>query len=241
MYKNKRILLVAPALNEAGKIEQVAARVPHDIVDKFLVVDDGSTDRTPDIARAHGAQVLAHAETQGVGTAIRHGYRVARDENFDIVVVIAANNKDDPRQITRLLDPICDDDYDFVMGSRYLPGGAYGGDMALYRVFATRYLHPWLVRLFCKRRVTETTNGYRAMKVAVLGDPRIDIDQSWLKDYQLEMYLLMKVLMLDFRTTEVPVSKIYPPKAMGNTKMVPITGWWKMLYPIILVGMGIRN
>ena len=177
----------------------------------------------------------------GVGTAIRDGYRLAADEGFDIVVIIAGNAKDDPREISRLLDPICDDDCDFVMGSRYLPGGAYGGDMPLYRVFATRYVHPWLVRRFCDRPVTESSNGYRAMKVSALQDPRIDLDQAWLKDYQLEMYVLMKFLMLDFRTAEVPVSKIYPSRQLGITKMVPIIGWWKMLYPIILVGLGIRK
>ena len=241
MYKNRKILLVAPALNEKGKIEQVADKVPYDIVDKFLVVDDGSTDGTPDIARAHGADVLVHDRCMGVGTAIRDGYRLAADEGFDIVVIIAGNAKDDPREISRLLDPICDDDCDFVMGSRYLPGGAYGGDMPLYRVFATRYVHPWLVRRFCDRPVTESSNGYRAMKVSALQDPRIDLDQAWLKDYQLEMYVLMKFLMLDFRTAEVPVSKIYPSRQLGITKMVPIIGWWKMLYPIILVGLGIRK
>jgi dolichol-phosphate mannosyltransferase len=241
MYKNRKILLVAPALNEKGKIEQVAEKVPYDIVDKFLVVDDGSTDGTPDLARAHGADVLVHDRRMGVGTAIRDGYQVAADEGFDIVVIIAGNAKDDPREITRLLDPICDDDCDFVMGSRYLPGGSYGGDMPLYRVFATRYVHPWLVRRFCDRPVTESSNGYRAMKVSALQDPRIDLEQAWLKDYQLEMYVLMKFLMLDFRTAEVPVSKIYPSRQLGNTKMVPIIGWWKMLYPIILVGLGIRK
>ncbi len=182
MYKNRKILLVAPALNEKGKIEQVAEKVPYDIVDKFLVVDDGSTDGTPDLARAHGAEVLVHDRRMGVGTAIRDGYQVAADEGFDIVVIIAGNAKDDPREITRLLDPICDDDCDFVMGSRYLPGGSYGGDMPLYRVFATRYVHPWLVRRFCDRPVTESSNGYRAMKVSALQDPRIDLEQAWLKD-----------------------------------------------------------
>ncbi len=241
MYKNRKILLVAPALNEKGKIEQVAEKVPYDIVDKFLVVDDGSTDGTPDLARAHGAEVLVHDRRMGVGTAIRDGYQVAADEGFDIVVIIAGNAKDDPREITRLLDPICDDDCDFVMGSRYLPGGSYGGDMPLYRVFATRYVHPWLVRRFCDRPVTESSNGYRAMKVSALQDPRIDLEQAWLTDYQLEMYVLMKFLMLDFRTAEVPVSKIYPSRQLGNTKMVPIIGWWKMLYPIILVGLGIQK
>ncbi len=55
------------------------------------------------------------------------------------------------------------------------------------------------------------------------------------------MFVFMIFLMLDFRTAEVPVSKIYPSRQLGNTKMVPIIGWWKMLYPIILVGLGIQK
>lgn len=200
------------------------------------------SDRTAELSRQAGARVLSHGRTMGVGLAIADGFRIAKDENFDIAVVIAGNNKDDPREVTRLLDPMCDDGFDFVMGSRYLPGGAYGGDMPTYRVFATKIVHPWIVRLFTGRDVTETSNGYRAIKVSLLRDPRINLGQAWLKDYQLEMYLIMKILMLkDIRTTEVPVSKIYPPRAMGNTKMMPVIGWWKMLYPLFLVGLGIRK
>lgn len=241
MYKNKKILLIAPAFNEARKIEEVAKKVPYGIVDTFLVVSDGSTDDTAEASEAEGARVLCHEKRMGVGMAIRNGYKVAQEEGYDIAVVIAGNNKDDPNEITRLLDPICDDDCDFVMGSRYLDGGKFGGDMPLYRVFATKYVHPFIVNLFCNRKVTESSNGYRALKVSVLNDPRINLDQKWLKDYQLEMYILMRILMLDFKCTEVPVSKIYPPREIGNTKMTPIVGWWKMVYPILLVGLGIRK
>ncbi len=233
--------MIAPAYNEVGKIEEVAKKVPYDIVDKFLVVDDGSTDQTAEVAMSNGADVIKHPRRMGVGVSIRDGYRLAKKEKFDIAVVIAGNNKDDPREVIRLLDPICDEGYDFVMGSRFLPGGTYGGDMPIYRVFATKFVHPWVVRLFCDKKVTETSNGYRAIKVSVLDDSRINIEQAWLKDYQLEMYLIMKILKSDFKTTEVPVSKIYPPKEIGNTKMMPIIGWWKMFYPIILVGLGIRK
>ena len=114
------------------------------------------------------------------------------------------------------------------------------GDMPLYRKFATR-LHPLLVSLFCGKRVTESSNGYRAMKVTLLADPRIDLHQDWLDGYELEVYLLMKLIKLGYRTTEVPVSKIYPSKTVGNTKMRPLVDWWNMLFPIFVTGLGIEK
>lgn len=237
MYKSRRILLVAPAFNEGPKIGEVVRRAPRNIVDTILVVDDCSTDDTAQIARRLGADVLTNTQRKGVGYAIRRGYKYARENGFDIVVIIAGNNKDSPEEITRLLDPICDRDYDFVMGSRYLPGGVAGGDMPLYRKFATR-LHPLLVQLITGRRITESTNGYRAMKVSILDDNRLDLDQVWLDHYQLEMYIFMKLIKIGRRMTEVPVSKIYPPRKIGNTKMIPIVDWWKMLAPIFIVGFG---
>ena len=98
-----------------------------------------------------------------------------------------------------------------------------------------------LVSLSCGKRVTESSNGYRAMKVSVLDNPRIDLRQDWLDGYQLEVYLIMKLLKLGYRTAEVPVSKVYPPKATGYTKMRPLVDWWKMLPPIFLIGLGIEH
>ena len=240
MYKKQKIILIAPAYDEEVKISEVVRRAPRDIIDKVLVVDDGSTDNTAEAARSRGAEVLSLGAVKGVGFAIREGYKIAAQEGFNIAVVIAGNNKDAPEEITRLLDPICDDGFDFVMGSRYLEGGGFGGEMPFYRKIATR-LHPFLVSLFSGKRITESTNGYRAVRTDVLSDPRLNLDQPWLDHYQLEVYLLMRLLKLGFRCTEAPVTKIYPPKKIGNTKMRPVVDWWKILSPIFYIGLGLRR
>ena len=164
--------------------------------------------------------------------------RWAQAREFDAIVICAGNNKDAPEEIPRLLDPLADG-ADFVQGSRYLPGAQTGG-MPVYRRLATR-LHPVLFSLAARRRVSESTNGFRAFRTGLLDDPRIDLDQRWLDGYELEPYLLFKTIRLGFRTAEVPVTKVYPPKAVGYTKMRPVTGWWEMLRPILWLGLGLRR
>ena len=106
MYKGRKILMVVPAYNEASKIGEVIRRCPRDVVDEILVVDDGSTDSTADVARTAGGRAISLERVAGVGAAIRRGFEIARDEGFDIVTVIAGNNKDDPNEVTQLIDPI---------------------------------------------------------------------------------------------------------------------------------------
>jgi len=240
MYKNHKVILIIPAYNEATKIASVVHRCRNLPADAVLVVDDGSTDGTAGAAASHGATVISQPSTQGVGAALRIGLEHARAVGFDIAVILAGNNKDDPEEIPQLLDPICDESHDFVIGSRYLSGGGVGGDMPTYRRWATR-LHPWLISRFVGRRVTESTNGFRALRLSILNDPRIRLNQRWLDAYGLEVYLLWKVLTLGYRHAEVPCTKTYPSRREGYTKMRPIIGWWSILRPVLELGLGLRQ
>ncbi|MGA2258109.1 MAG: glycosyltransferase family 2 protein [Thermoguttaceae bacterium] len=240
MYQSRRIMGIVPAYNEEAKIGNVVKRSPRYVVDELLVVDDGSTDATAGVARTAGAEVLSFPQVRGVGAAIRAGLAAGRSRGFDVAVIMAGNDKDNPAEIPRLLDPICAEGMDLVVGSRYLAGGQYGGDMPKYRRLATR-LHPWLLSRFVGKRLTESTNGFRAVRLKCLDDPRILLDQAWLDGYGLEVYLLYKMIKCGFHHTEVPCTKIYPPKKTGNTKMRPIVDWWDILKPIFLMGLGIKK
>lgn len=240
MYRGLRIVVIAPCFNEDRKIGTVVRRTRAvECVDEVVVVDDGSNDQSANVAREEGATVLTHDKTRGVGAALRTGFEYARWK-ADVIIVIAGNNKDEPREIPSLLDPIADQTALFVQGSRYLQKGGCGGDMPLYRKVATR-LHPIFFSLVTGRKVTESTNGFRAFHVRLLDDNRIRLNQGWLNGYELEPYLYYKTLTLGYPTREVPVVKTYPPKKLGYTKMVPLVGWWGILRPLILLRLGLRR
>lgn len=240
MYRGLSVMAIAPVLDEEQKIGEVVRRTPRDVVDALLVVDDGSTDRSAEVARRGGARVISMGRVAGVGAALRAGYAEALRGGFDVAVVMAGNNKDAPEEIPRLLDPIAEDRADFVQGSRFLEPGADFGAMPLYRRVATR-VHPLLFSLVTGRRVTESTNGFRAVHRRVLEDPRLDLAQPWLDEYELEPYLYIRAIQLGYRTLEAPVSKVYPPKRLGQTKMKPFLGWWSILKPLLLVGLRLKK
>ncbi len=240
MYRGLRVIAMAPVLNEEEKIGEVVRRTPRPLVDEMLVIDDGSTDRSAEVARELGARVLPLGRVVGVGAALRAGYQEAVRGGFDVAVVMAGNNKDAPEEIPLLLDPIVDEGADFVQGSRFLKADANFGPMPFYRKIATR-VHPVLFSLVARKWVTESTNGFRAVTRRVLEDPAIDLEQSWLDEYELEPYLYLKTVRRGYKSAEVPVTKVYPPKSLGQTKMKPITGWWSILRPLILLGLGLRK
>jgi dolichol-phosphate mannosyltransferase len=240
MYRGLNVVAIVPVFNEEAKIGKVVDRIPREIVDEVLVVDDGSTDDSAEVARSSGAKVISMGATLGVGAALQIGYDYAVSRQYDVTVTVAGNNKDAPEEIPLLLEPIAEGRADFVQGSRFLTRDASFGAMPIYRQIATR-LHPLIFSLVARHWVTESTNGFRAVRACILADPRLDLLQTWLRQYELEPYLYLRSIQLGYRTEEVPVTKIYPPKQVGQTKMKPIAGWWSILRPLVYVGFGLRK
>jgi dolichol-phosphate mannosyltransferase len=238
VYPGHRVLAMFPFFNEQGKLPRLIAQMSAGQVDEFLGINDGSSDSGPAELSARGIHFITQ-NRQGVGSCIKAAVRYARENGFDVLVVMAGNAKDDPAQIPDLLRPIVEGRADYVQGSRYLPGGS-SPNLPLFRDLAIKALSV-LFRLYTGKKCTDLTNGFRAYRLSILDDPRINLNQSWLDGYELEYYIHWKTLECGYRIVEVPVTKTYPAGGVPYTKVVPFFGWWQMLRPFLLLSLRLRK
>ena len=159
-----KLVAQIPALNEEKSIERVLAAIPRGIpgVDEVvvLVVDDGSRDRTAELARAAGAVVVSHAQNRGVGVAFRTGLAKATDLGADIVVTLDADGQFDPADIPALIDPILKGEADFVTASRFLDP-ALVPEMPAAKRWGNDFMSRWVSSLTHKR-FQDVSCGFRA-------------------------------------------------------------------------------
>lgn len=236
----KKYLVGICAYNESCKIARVIERFnDYDVYD-VVIVDDGSVDGSLDsMDKKFPVSIIRNSITRGAGHGVRQIFAYARERGYTAVFFVSGNNKDSADDIEKLRKAV-EDGYDLVQGSRYLPGGSHA-KMPFYRRIATQAMHPVLLSLITGKRMTDTTNGFRAVRLAMLDDGRINLDQQWLDHYELEPYLLYKAIILGYKVVEVPVTKIYPPRSQGYTKMKAFSGWWSILRPLVYLGLRIKK
>jgi dolichol-phosphate mannosyltransferase len=232
------VAMIFPLFNERHAIAGLVRRVPPDIAET-IVVDDGSDDGGPDLAREAGARVITQDRRRGVGAAIRTGIEAARANGHAVVVVLAANGKDDPAEAPRLIEKLRAG-YDYVQGSRYLPQGGASVNLPFGRSLLIRG-YTFVFRVLSGFAATDVTNGFRAYRLSLLEDPRIRIDQSWLDRYELEYYLQWKAIKLGYRVVEVGVSKTYPKGGGNYSKIRRVRDWWSIVRPTLLLWLHLRS
>jgi dolichol-phosphate mannosyltransferase len=240
VFPGHKVLATFPFHDERGKLEKLVPRLVPGLVDTWLPIDDGSRDGGADLLRARGIEPITQPERRGIGAGLKAVVRHGRANGYDILVVMAGNNKDDPAEIPRLLAPIVERGVDYVQGSRFLPGGS-SPHLPPFRRVAIRLLS-LVFRLYSGRGCTDLTNGFRAYRLSLFDDPRIDIEQDWLDDYEYEYYVHWKAYTLGYKVAEVPVTKTYPGvKGEEYSKIKPIAGWWRMLRPFVFLALRIKK
>lgn len=232
--------------NTCNGTGEVLKKFPKERNYDLLLVNDGSTDNTRKVienaARFLNCAVIHHPVNCGVGAAIKTAVKYAINNKYEVIVILAGNNKDSPHEIPVLLKPILEEGYDYVQGSRFVKGGRWD-NLPLFRYVMVK-VHAWIFSLITGFRSTDSLNGFRAFRLDIFKDKTINIWQDWLDHYELETYFHYKILKSKkYRIKEVPVSKIYPPrwKKMKYTHIRPFIDWWIIMRPLVYLFLRIKK
>ena len=225
------VAVIIPALNEEQALGQVLAAIPHAVVREIVVVDNGSTDRTADVARAAGATVVREPR-RGYGAACLAGLARLAANPPGIVVFIDADASDDPAELPAVLAPIREGRADLVVGSRvrgeHEPGSLTAAQMAGNR------LATFLLRALFGVRYTDL-GPFRAIRWAALERLRMrDRDYGWTVEMQ------ARAARAGLAALEVPVRyrrRVGRSKISGTLRGV-IGAGWKILLTIVRIRLG---
>jgi glycosyltransferase involved in cell wall biosynthesis len=239
MYLEKTIGVVVPAYNEEKLIAKTLHSIPS-LVDKIIVVDDRSKDRTVDIVRKAMEEdgriiLIQHDLNQGVGGAIATGYKKAVELEIDVTAVMAGDNQMDPGDLANILAPIAEGIVDYTKGNRLFQGDAWkmiphyrylgNSSLSLLTKIASGYWH-----------IADSQTGYTAISLNAL--KRINLNSIY-KRYGMPNDLLIKLNEYDFRVRDIHIKPVYNIGEKSGIKLMKVIpkiswllfkGFWRRLF-----------
>jgi glycosyltransferase involved in cell wall biosynthesis len=193
-----KIIAGMPAYNEGNYIGTMVLNT-RQYVDEVIVVNDGSTDNTAEIARLAGAEVVQHPQNRGYGAAIQSILAEARKKDPDILVILDADGQHNPQEIPNIIEPIRSKGYDFVIGSRRKQAGG----IPLYRRLGQRLILR-SVGVLSENRLTDSECGFRAFSRKAIA--ALDLRENGMA---VSAETVAEVIRKNLKITEVPISVRY--------------------------------
>ena len=194
-----RRIAIVPAFNEERNIGRVLDELRAlDPGLEVVVVSDGSTDRTADVAGAGGAHVIRLPFNLGIGGAVQTGFRFAWEEGYELAVRLDGDGQHDPGELPKLVAPVVAGDADLVVGSRFVSGGGYRSSAA--RRVGIRILAS-VVSSIARQRLTDTTSGFQACNRRAIGIYATDLPHDYPEVEGIVMAIRHRI-----RLVEVPVT-----------------------------------
>jgi dolichol-phosphate mannosyltransferase len=234
--REARYCIGIPVLNENGRftaqIKRMHALGLNGLAD-IVIADGNSTDGStdPSFLSAHGIRALLIKLGPGrLSAQIRMVLAYALKEGYDGIVLVDGNNKDGVEAIPDFLKAL-ENGWDYVQGSRYIPGG-YEENTPLSRKVGVKLIHAPVLSIAAGVRYTDTTNGFRGLSRRFLLDPRLQPFRDVFSTYNLHYYLALMAPRLGYQVKELPVTRRYPATGELPSK---IKGWKANLHILELL------
>ena len=208
---NSRVLLSIPVYNESKHIDRVLSEV-RQYAEHVLVIDDGSTDETPNLLARHSVEVIRHAENRGYGRSMQDMFRWARFDGFDWLITMDCDEQHEPQSIPAFMAMINEDTSDVISGSRYLNPEMRTDEPPAERRRINQHLTDTLnARLGLE--ITDAFCGFKAYRVKPLAELSLDID-----GYDFPMQFWVQAVANGLRISEIPIRLIYndPSRTFGG-------------------------
>lgn len=209
MYKKLNIAVVIPAYNEEASIGKVIDSMPN-YVDKVIVVDDGSNDKTSEISKKKGAFVIKHRKNKGIGAAFRTGIKKVLELYTDIMVNIDADRQFNPEDIQKLIEPIINRQADFVIASRF-KNPKYYPKMSRAKFIGNKFMS-FLVSKISGQKFYDVSCGFRAYSREAL--LRLNLFEEFTYTHEALLDLAFK----NVRIVEIPV-EVKGTREYGKSKI----------------------
>ncbi|MES1247548.1 MAG: glycosyltransferase family 2 protein [Actinomycetota bacterium] len=226
-----RRVAIVPAFNEERNIGRVVDELhAFDATLDVVVVDDGSYDRTAEVAREHGAVALTLPFNLGIGGSVQTGFRYAFEHGYDIAVRVDGDGQHDPAQLDAVLAPVLAGQVDIAVGSRFAAAGD-GYRSSRSRRAGIRML-AWVVSKIVGRRVTDTTSGFQALNrnaIALFA-------RDYPHDYP-EVEATILVHRHKLRSVEVPVSM--RERSSGRSSITALRSVYYMVKVLLAIFVGL--
>lgn len=221
--KERDYVLLIPIINEGDRIIKELERAKkHQVsaVVDIVICDGGSTDNCTQEDRLCALDVNTLLIKQDIGkqgAQLRMGIWWAIQRGYRGVITIDGNNKDSIEDVPKFIEKL-EQGYDFVQGSRFVPGGV-AINTPMIRTLSVRLIHAPVISLTAHATFTDTTNAYRGYSMRYLTDPRVAPLRDIFMTYELLAYLSVRATQIGMRACEIPVTRAYPATGKTPTKI----------------------
>ncbi len=209
MIHEKKVIVVLPAYNAESTLKMTYEEIPFDIVDDVLMVDDASADSTTRVAEELGITTFIHKKNLGYGGNQKTCYKEALKRDPDVVIMLHPDYQYTPKLIGAMASLIAIGQYDMVLGSRIISGGALRGGMPVYKYISNRFLTAF-ENIMLRQKISEYHTGYRAFSNKLLTN--LPLDQCS-DDFIFDNEIIAQAIHFGYRIGEISCPTKYFPDA----------------------------